>query len=557
MGAADRARRGHHGTLGLGRADAPGLGHPRRLPRVFGAPLRDRVLRRQTRDGRPLGHRQSGDLQLVTRRLRDGVDLLWKRRPGGERWGRVPADLYRPDAHVPARLVRAAQDDSHQQGEPHHLARRFHRVALRQERAPRRDRHGDRGDRHPAVHLAPAEGGVLELPDPAAIPADRDAAAGRVGVDPAGHGLLRCARHGALHDRLRHARARRERAPRGHGGGDRLRGAGEARGIPRRGRLRHLRDLQRRGRHLPAGRDAPRALAPHDAVRRRAGRLCGLGLAHRALHAGDPLPAAPVPGRGDRERRREAPAQGHVALPALHGGDQPLRAADRIRRAACLSRTQCRRRHVRADAPHGLPPRGARAARLHRRVIGSDRHGDRRDHRAFDHGVQRPRDAGAAALEVAQSRGPNRCHAVAARHPALGDRGDTAPGLFLFPPRGRSLRVGLDRPHFVRRGGAIRSGGDRRDLLEGRHAAGRARGTGCGFLRVALHAPPACVRQVGLARHRVSRERAIRDRAPQAGAALRPRGTRPDHSRHDLEHGREHRRLCAGLARRAAKPGRA
>ena len=53
------------------------------------------------------------------------------------------------------------------QAEPHHLARRLRGLALRQERAARRARHGDRGDRHPALHLAAAEGGLDELPDPA------------------------------------------------------------------------------------------------------------------------------------------------------------------------------------------------------------------------------------------------------------------------------------------------------------------------------------------------------------------------------------------------------
>ena len=48
--------------------------------------------------------------------------------------------------------------------EPHHLARRLHRLALRQERAARRPGHGHRGGRHRALHLAAAEGGVEQLP---------------------------------------------------------------------------------------------------------------------------------------------------------------------------------------------------------------------------------------------------------------------------------------------------------------------------------------------------------------------------------------------------------
>ena len=58
---------------------------------------------------------------------------------------------------------------------------------------------------------------------------------------------------------------------------------------------------------------------------------------------------------------------------------------------------QRRRRHLRADAADGRAAGGARAAGVHRRPVGGDRHGDRRDHRAVDHGLQRPGDAGAAA----------------------------------------------------------------------------------------------------------------------------------------------------------------
>ena len=47
--------------------------------------------------------------------------------------------------------------------------------------------------------------------------------------------------------------------------------------------------------------------------------------------------------------------------------------------------------------PMAAEQRGAGAARLHRRPLGGDRHGDRRDDRAHHHGLQRPGDAGAAA----------------------------------------------------------------------------------------------------------------------------------------------------------------
>ena len=61
----------------------------------------------------------------------------------------------------------------------------------------------------------------------------------------------------------------------------------------------------------------------------------------------------------------------------------------------------------------------ARAARVHRRPVGRDRHGDRRDDRAVDDGVQRPRHAGAAAaarlrLERARATSRGCCSASAA-----------------------------------------------------------------------------------------------------------------------------------------------
>ena len=63
-----------------------------------------------------------------------------------------------------------------------------------------------------------------------------------------------------------------------------------------------------------------------------------------------------------------------------------------------------------------------------------------------------------------------RPHRAAARHPARRDRADPAARLPLLPARRRGLRAGLDRADLVRRGGAVRAGGARRHLLEGRHA---------------------------------------------------------------------------------------
>ncbi len=78
-------------------------------------------------DAGPLDHRQPVHLRAVARRLRDGVDVLRQRRARGRRRRRLPADLHRPDADDGAVVARDAQDHPHQQGEPHHLARRLHR----------------------------------------------------------------------------------------------------------------------------------------------------------------------------------------------------------------------------------------------------------------------------------------------------------------------------------------------------------------------------------------------------------------------------------------------
>ena len=144
---------------------------------------------------------------------------------------------------------------------------------------------------------------------------------------------------------------------------------------------------------------------------------------------------------------------------------------------------------------------------------------------------------------------------AAARHPARRHRADPAARLPVLQAGGRGLRAGLDRPDLVRRGGAVRAGDPRRDLLEGRHApAARCAGLLAGFARLVLHAAAARAGALGLAADRPARARAVRHRAAQAAAAVRPRRPGPDHARDDLEHDREHRRLrraCRCRSRRA------
>ena len=76
--------------------------------------------------------------------------------------------------------------------------------------------------------------------------------------------------------------------------------------------------------------------------------------------------------------------------------------------------------HLRAHPAARQRPERARAARLHRRPLRRDRHGDRRDDRAVDHDLQRPRDAAPAPLaraapERAEAISPGSSSASAAR----------------------------------------------------------------------------------------------------------------------------------------------
>ncbi len=80
-----------------------------------------------------------------------------------------------------------------------------------------------------------------------------------------------------------------------------------------------------------------------------------------------------------------------------------------------------RRRHLHAHPPDRLPAALAGAAGVHRRAVRRDRDGDRRDHRALDHGQQRPGrcrrccDAGAAVRRPPISAG---CCSISAGAPS-------------------------------------------------------------------------------------------------------------------------------------------
>ena len=341
----------------------------------------------------------------VARRLRDGVDVLRQRGPRRGRRRRLPADLHRPDADDGAVVARDAQDHAHQQGEPHHLARRLRLVALRQERAHRRARHDHRGDRRRPVHRAAAQGRLAQLHDP---------------------------RSSTRMSRCRRCATPRRSAP-----------------TPRSGwrsllaiftilfGTRHL-DASERHEGLVA------AIAFESLVKLVAFLAVGVfvtwgiydGLADIFARAGAhprlatlfaPLGAAAgsyaswawltvlsmlaimfLP-RQFQIAVVENVNENHLGkaiwlfplymlamnlfvVPVAFGGVLHFSATTVDPDTFVLT------------LPMAREAGGARAARVHRRAVGGDRHGDRRDHRAVDDGVQRPRDAGAAADAVDAAR---------------------------------------------------------------------------------------------------------------------------------------------------------
>ena len=127
-------------------------------------------------------------------------------------------------------------------------------------------------------------------------------------------------------------------------------------------------------------------------------------VADGALDARDRVPAAPVPGRGDRERRREAPEDARCGFSRSTCWRSTCSCC-RSPSAACCVFPQ----GVDADTfvltlPMSHAHGGARAAGVRRRALGGHGHGDRGDHRALDDGLQRPGDAVAAALEALRPR---------------------------------------------------------------------------------------------------------------------------------------------------------
>ena len=234
-------------------------------------------------------------------------------------------------------------------------------------------------------------------------------------------------------------------------------------------------------------------------------QLLELGLAHDPLDARDHVPAAPVPGHGDREQGRAPPEQGDLALPAVHARHQRLRAADRLRRPAAFPAGI-----VDADTFVLTLPMAEKQEALALLV--------------FIGGL-----SAATGMVIVETIALSTmvCNDLVMpvllrmRSLRLNERRDLTGlllgirrgaivlilllGYLLLPARRRGLRAGLDRPDLVRRGGAVRAGGARRHFLEGRHARGALAGLIAGFVGVVVHAAPAGARALGLAADRVPR----------------------------------------------------
>ena len=276
-------------------------------------------------------------------------------------------------------------------------------------------------------------------------------------------------------------------------------------------------------------------------------------MAHRAVDVRHRVPAAPVPGRRGRERRPAPSATSELDVPPVPAGDQPVRAADRVRRPAALSRRRGRCRHVRPGAADARAPATARAGGVPGRSVRGDGNGDRRNHRAVDDGEQRSGHAAAAAAQAVRPRRARRPGQAAARDPPRRDRGDRAARLRLLPVCGRGLCARRDRADLVCGGGAVRARHAGRHLLEARHPRRRVAGLAAGFAvwLYTLAAALLCALRVAAAE--LSRPGAVGSAAAASARAVRPGRARSDHACDGVEHARQ-RLECMSWSRCSAVP---
>jgi hypothetical protein len=162
--------------------------------------------------------------------------------------------------------------------------------------------------------------------------------AGRGAAAVAGQRALHRPDPGRLHHPLRHPPPGCHRAPRGHGGGHRLRVPGQAAGLRRRRRLRHLRHLQRLRRHFRPCRAGAEAEGADDGGDTGASYGSWWSLTFLSMLSIMFLPRqfqiAVVENVNERHLARAI-----WLFPAIPAHDQHLRAADRRRRHCCISRT--------------------------------------------------------------------------------------------------------------------------------------------------------------------------------------------------------------------------
>ena len=441
-----------------------------RLVRLPRAAVRHRVLRRQARRRRPLA---SSPTRTSTRSrsrctARPGPSTAASGARPSSGIGFLPIYLG-PTLMVAAVVVRDAEDHPHQQGEPHHLDRRLRRLALRQEPAARRA-----GDGH---RRASASSPTSRCSSRRSPPASRSCCTTRRSSCPARRWRGRSCGDTALYvalmlarftDPVRHAPPRRDRAARGPGRGDRLRVGGEAARLPRGRRVRDLRHLRRLRRHLPPAPSDCRSLrgAADRAERRPASYATWAFLTLLSMLV-DHVPAAPVPDRRGRERRRGPPR-------ARRSGSS---------RSTCCSSTSscCRSRSAGSCASPAAAwtptpscsrcrwPSSSEALALFAFIGGLSAATGMVIVETIALSTMVCNDLVMPVLLRHAVAAPQRAAGplgAAPRHPPRRDRRDPAARLRLLPRRRRGLRAGLHRPHLVRRGGAVRAGDPRRHLLE-------------------------------------------------------------------------------------------
>ncbi len=324
-------RRGPPGTvrprgLGFGALDAARLGRHRGGACLYRAPVPGGELWRPHARAGTRPPQPAADLSLIARDLLHVLDLL---RLGRLRFAhrlRVPHHLYRPGADGRPVLAADRARGAAGQGAEHHLDRRLHRRALRQGPGGGGDGGADRHRRDGSLHRAAAQSGVVLARDH-----HRPCLARRRGDAPGArrHIAVRRAPDGGLRGAVRHPPHRRHRTPGRPDAGDRDRIDRQAVRLPGGRHLRDLLDVRRPGR----------AVGYRLGASRHRGDLHAQSGAryfprhHAVVVRRDHPFAAPVPRRGGGEPQRSRDQARGLAIPALSRADQPVRGADRARRA--------------------------------------------------------------------------------------------------------------------------------------------------------------------------------------------------------------------------------